>query len=311
MPATEIARRIASVSGRAIHYHIKRLLQQGVIRVSAIVDPRAVGFEIRADVFVDVEPGYISAVAERLTELEEVSYVACSFGNHDVSITVHARDSTELYTFLAEAVANVPGVKDTTAILVPVFLKDVHHWHIPEAETVDGASVGETCSIPSQVAVYEIDRTDQAIVHLLMEDGRMPAAEIARRIGDVSAKFVRDRIDLLIHHGVILVGAIVEPEAVGFPVRADVFIKVEPKHVLNVAQKLAKLEQTSYVACSIGGADVSIQLYARDNMELYRFVTEVLHRVPGVTKTITTLVPLVLKDVYDWYIPDSVCVETE
>jgi hypothetical protein len=35
----------------------------------------------------------------------------------------------------------------------------------------------------------------------------------------------------------------------------------------------------------------------------------VLHRVPGVTKTVTTLVPLVLKDVYDWRIPDSACVD--
>ena len=311
MPVAEMARRIADVSERVAHYRIDRLLQQGVIHVSAIVDPRAVGFTVRADAFINVESGCISAVAERLVEFEEVSFVACSFGEYDVSITVHARDNTELYTFLAEVVANVPGVRATTVILVPVFLKDVYHWYIPDlqAPRSDDVPARKTFFLPSQVPICKIDRLDQAIVHLLMEDGRMSAAEIARRIGGVSARSVRDRVDSLIRCGVICVGAIVNPEAVGFPVRADVFIEVESQHVLDVAQRLTELEETSYVACSIGGADLSIQLCTRDNKELYRFVTEVLHRVPGVTKTVTTLVPLVLKDVYDWRIPDSACVD--
>jgi len=308
MPAAEIARRVPDVSERAAHYRIDRLLQRGVIRISAIVDPRAVGFAVRADAFVIVEPGRVEAVAERLAEFEEVSYAACSFGDYDVSITVHARDNTELYTFLAEAVANVPGVKETTTILVPVLLKDVYHWHIPDAEALGETPVRKVPFLPSRIAVHKVDKVDQAIVHLLTEDGRMPAAEIARQIDGISARSVRDRIDTLIRHGVIRVSAIVNPETVGFPVRADVFIEVESRYVLDVARKLVELDETSYVACSIGGPDLSIQLYARDNMELYKFVTEVLHKVPGVTKTATTLVPLVLKDVYDWRIPDSACV---
>ena len=39
--------------------------------------------------------------------------------------------------------------------------------------------------------IYKIDRVDQAIVHLLSENGRMSSAEIARRIGDVSERSVR------------------------------------------------------------------------------------------------------------------------
>ena len=155
----------------------------------------------------------------------------------------------------------------------------------------------------------KIDRVDQAIVRLLSEDGRMSSAEIARRIGDVSERSVRYRIDRLTQDGVIQVSAVVNPKVLGFTVTADTFIEVEPGHVLDVARALAEFECVSYVACSTGDRDVSIQIFARDNEELYRLVTEVVGNVPWVRKTSTVLLPMVLKDVYDWHIPDSVCTD--
>ncbi len=152
-----------------------------------------------------------------------------------------------------------------------------------------------------------VDRTDQAIVCLLMEDGRMSCAEIARRLGTVSERSVRSRIERLTREGVIRVSAVVNPRAVGFPVTADVWLEIEPGRLQEVAQRMAGREEVSYVAYSTGDRDLSIQVYARDNDELYRFVTEVVGQQAGVRKTSTILVPRVLKDVYDWRIPDSAC----
>ena len=153
----------------------------------------------------------------------------------------------------------------------------------------------------------EIDTIDRAIIDLLMEDGRMSCAEIARRIEGLSERAVRYRIDRLIQQGLIRISAIVNPQAVGFPVVADVFLEVEPGQIMAVARKMAEYECVSYVACSTGDRDVSIQVVARDNAELYRFVTEVVGQVPGVRKTTTLLVPEVLKDVYEWRIPHRAC----
>jgi hypothetical protein len=44
---------------------------------------------------------------------------------------------------------------------------------------------------------------------------------------------------------------------------------------------------------------------------MYRFVTEIVGKVPGVRKTSTVLVPLVLKDVYEWRIPAAACSDSE
>ena len=154
--------------------------------------------------------------------------------------------------------------------------------------------------------MYEIDKTDVKIVNLLLEDGRLPASEIARRMGDISERAVRYRIDRMIEEGVIYVSAIVSPQAFGFDTRADVWLEVESDKILDVANKMAEFENVSYVACAIGETDVSIQVVAKDTGEVYRFVTEVVRKVPGVRKTVTSIVPIVLKDVYQWRIPERV-----
>lgn len=151
--------------------------------------------------------------------------------------------------------------------------------------------------------MYETDEIDTNIVTLLMKDGRMPAAEIARLIGNISERVVRYRIDRLVKENVIQILPIINPKAFGYTTIADVWLEVESDCIPDVTQQVVKFENVSYVACSIGESDVSIQVLARDTSEVYRFVTEVLRKIPGVRKTTTAIVPLVLKDVYEWDIP--------
>jgi Lrp/AsnC family transcriptional regulator for asnA, asnC and gidA len=154
--------------------------------------------------------------------------------------------------------------------------------------------------------MYEIDKVDLRIVNLLLEDGRMSASEIARRLGDISERAIRYRIERMIEDDVIQISAIVRPEAFGLAVKADVLMEVESDRIREVAQKMAEYENVTYVACSIGETDVSIQLVAEDTDEIYRFVTEIVRKVPGVRRTTTSIVPVILKDVYQWRVPEHI-----
>jgi len=153
--------------------------------------------------------------------------------------------------------------------------------------------------------MYKIDKTDLKIINLLMEDGRIHAADIARRVGDISERAVRYRIDRMIEAKVIQISAVVNPRAIGMTVVADVWLECESDSILDVARKMTEFDNVSYVACAIGETDVSIQVIARDTAEVYRFITEVIGKVSGVRKTTTSIVPQVLKDVYQWRIPPS------
>ena len=72
---------------------------------------------------------------------------------------------------------------------------------------------------------------------------------------------------------------------------------------------MASFENVTYVACGIGQNDISIQVVARDTSEIYYFVTEVVRKVPGVRKTTTSIVPIILKDVYQWRVPERIANE--
>ena len=154
--------------------------------------------------------------------------------------------------------------------------------------------------------MYEIDKVDLRIVNLLLKDGRMTASEIARQLEDISERTVRYRIDRMVQEEVLQISAVVRPEAFGFTVKADVWMEVESDKIREVAEKMTEFENVTYVACSIGETDVSIQVVGKNTDDVYRFVTEVVRKVPGVRRTTTSIVPIILKDVYQWRVPETV-----
>jgi Lrp/AsnC family transcriptional regulator for asnA, asnC and gidA len=153
--------------------------------------------------------------------------------------------------------------------------------------------------------MYNIDKIDSQIINLLVDNGRTSCAEIARRIGGISERAVRYRMERMIGEGLIQIATVVNTKLMGYSVVADVWLEVESDAILEVAKKMTQYDCISYVACGIGESDVSVQVLARNNEEVYRFVTEVIGKTPGVRKTTTSIVPLVLKDTHQWHIPDS------
>ncbi len=154
--------------------------------------------------------------------------------------------------------------------------------------------------------MMKLDQLDKQIIDLLIQDGRMSCADIARAIGSISERSVRYRLEKLVAENVIRINALPVPQSLGYTVVADVFIEVESGQVLEIARKIASYENVSYVAGSTGESDISIQIIARDNRELYQFVTEVLGKIPGVRKTTTSMIPFIVKENANWRIPSVV-----
>ena len=156
--------------------------------------------------------------------------------------------------------------------------------------------------------MIKIDAIDKKISDILVVDGRMSCSQIAQLIGEISERAVRYRINRLIESGIITIRGNVNAESLGLTVCADVFIEVEPSLVQEIAKKLSEYEQVSYIAYSTGDTDISIQVFSRDNGNLFSFVSEVVGRIPGVRKTHISFVPIKIKDDHVWQIP-SFCVE--
>ena len=121
---------------------------------------------------------------------------------------------------------------------------------------------------------HKLDTTDRQIIQLLLKDGRMSNAEIARQIQGASERLVRYRIERLRKEKIIQISAIVNPIAIGFSLIADVWVEVEAGQAVKVAKKLAELDRARYVSFSTGGMkDVTVQIVAHDLEEMYEYIT--------------------------------------
>lgn len=109
-----------------------------------------------------------------------------------------------------------------------------------------------------------IDSIDKKVVALLQPDGRMPCAEIARSIGNVTKRVVRHRIKRMVEGGIITVSAVLSPAAIGYPVIADVWAETEASATPQIAKALTELDLANYLAYSTGDQNISLQLCARD-----------------------------------------------
>ncbi len=131
----------------------------------------------------------------------------------------------------------------------------------------------------------------------------MPSAEMARRLEGVSERSVRYRISRLKKAGVVRVTAILNPQSLGYAITGDVMIDVVPGRLQDVAARLTKIDQVSYVAGTVGDGDLNVQIHARDAEELVHLVETAIGTIQGVTRVRTTVIPWKLKEICDWRMP--------
>jgi DNA-binding Lrp family transcriptional regulator len=307
MSIADISRHVSGLSERAIDYRINRLLDSGVITINNIINPAGVGYPLRADMLINVRGGTIRSVADRLVALERASYVAVTLGRHDIALSIHARDNNDLQNYLQENLATIPEVTATKTMLVARILKYLADWHIPatgENVLAYDHPMGRQTASQGMIEVTDLDEEIFDCLHL---NSRMPITEMVRRITQeglkATANKVSSRLSDLIQNRTIYVAAIVNPEAVGYPLRADAIIEVEGNYLQKVAEKLVLMQETSYVTTPVDGNKIGIQLFMPNTTALYNLIVDKIQQFPGVIKTETTLIPDVLLDINDWRVP--------
>lgn len=130
-PSAEIARNLG-IAERTVRARIDRLVQDGVVQLAAIVNPRAVGYSVTADVFLEVELGRVEEVARQVSQVEEVCYVGLTTGDRDISLQVHAPSVDALYDFVSHKLNQVPGVLRSKTYVIPRVSKQVPDWRLPQ-----------------------------------------------------------------------------------------------------------------------------------------------------------------------------------
>jgi Lrp/AsnC family transcriptional regulator for asnA, asnC and gidA len=145
---------------------------------------------------------------------------------------------------------------------------------------------------------YEnLDETDLAIIDALQVEGRVAFAQIAEQLG-VSPGMIRQRYSRLVEEGFLKVVAITNPIRMGYKTMALIGIRADGSKLLEVAEKISKLDEVIYMVISSGRFDIFAEVVCRDHADLLRFITEKLSTIDGVRESESFLHLKIMKEVY-------------
>jgi Lrp/AsnC family transcriptional regulator for asnA, asnC and gidA len=143
----------------------------------------------------------------------------------------------------------------------------------------------------------KIDELDLKIISHLQENGRIPVAELAKRLNQPE-NTVRYRIERLLKNGVIRrFTALVDPRALGLNVSAAVMFKVDPKKLDQLLEKLTSMKDVTNVYQLSGEWDLIAVVFAKDIQDLHERIEE-LRRTEGVKEMNVMITTRIIKSEY-------------
>ena len=121
MSFTVIAEKLG-VSIGTIRTRFNKLIGEGTISIIGRVDPDKVGFRSYAHIAVFVRPATLKEkVAQQISGMPEVSFLAMTSGDYDLEVDVMCRDNDHLVAFVNE-LSKIKGVHQTkTTIYFKVY----------------------------------------------------------------------------------------------------------------------------------------------------------------------------------------------
>ena len=113
------------ISESTVRNRVNSLEKNGTIKkYSAIVEPSKLGYGSVALVGIDCKPENFLSVAKRLTEFDNIKFVATSSGDHMIMIEIWMNDGHRLRNFIRENIEEMDGVMRTCPAIITERLKE-------------------------------------------------------------------------------------------------------------------------------------------------------------------------------------------
>jgi Lrp/AsnC family transcriptional regulator for asnA, asnC and gidA len=261
------------VTEKTARRRVQSLLESGAIHITAVTDPRTLGYHAAALVGIGVDGSRPAAeVAASLTAIAAADYVAVTAGRYAIFLELFCRDMAHLNEVVDGEVRATAGVGEVE--LFPYL-----SLYYQEAD-LNVAQEGRT-GAPGVRAV-ELEPLDRRIIWELTRDGRMPYQSIADLL-EISETQVRMRVKRMTDAGAVRVIAIVNPLRYAYGtmgwlgVRAATGVRLQ-----SVAEELARLPYVTYVAITTGSLDVFAEVVCRSQQEMLDLLDAELRRLPGI-----------------------------
>lgn len=120
-PARTIANAL-NASAVTVRSRIKSLEEQGIVKVIAVTDFGAAGFDVLLAIGIEIERRKAEEVGQEFAKFQEVLAVNLTTGANDLELLVAVPDFSTLSEFMEKRIGSVDGVgRMSSAIMLDVF----------------------------------------------------------------------------------------------------------------------------------------------------------------------------------------------
>lgn len=236
------------LSRTAARARVQRILESGVLRVAAMVHPEFEGIHAFGHVSVAVQQAATADVAATIAAMPDAPFVSIVSGRYSIIAELRSSELAQL----ADAVGAIRAIAGVEGVDTVVYTHLVKEPHIPPQR-------------PSSDAQLEIDELDRKLLDLLRQDGRMPYADLADRVG-LSPGATRARVLRLLENGVVAVTGMVNPTAVGMTQMCGFEVQFDGDGGAALDQ-IEKLDCLDFLARTLGRCDAVGTLITRTRAE--------------------------------------------
>jgi DNA-binding Lrp family transcriptional regulator len=231
---------------KVVRLRTQELREAGLIDITAVTSPELLGYRHAAYVTVEVIGRSRADVAEDISLIPEVDYMATTIGRYSIWAEVLGPSLQALTNTIDTRIAVLPGV---SKVAVLPYLSLFHHKPV-YAESGEAVEV-KSRDVMDSAKDFKLDDVDTQILGHLSTDGRMSFQDIGRHL-DVSGDVVRRRVHRMRKAGVVKIMAIANPMGLGFEFVAMVGFTLAPHSVSSrVAELISKTAAVTYtVICS-------------------------------------------------------------
>jgi len=106
-----------NISAATVRRRIKKLIENDMLHFVAVVNPADFGFPQPAVVAIDVVPGKLDSVLNKLSELPEVKWTATTVGRYDIIGGLRFRSIDYLSEFVTNTLNHIDGIKDSETFI--------------------------------------------------------------------------------------------------------------------------------------------------------------------------------------------------
>jgi len=118
------------VSEGTVRSRIKRLEEEGVVRITTVQNLEALGEQAAAYLWITCDRSRLEELGRELAAEPSVGFAASTLGRADLLAIVFRQSPGELVRFVDEVVKRLPGVADVRTEPILAFVKNDVRWGV-------------------------------------------------------------------------------------------------------------------------------------------------------------------------------------